>query len=286
MFRKQIVLKILFCIIALISSQSIFAQVVNIQSDTLNSEKKIFILKGFLQDEAKLWISPLRYKKNDWLVAAPVIAGTLVLIKYDEPIFKKFKSYKLQHQWVKDASPLFTAFGDGKVAVPISVLLFSGGVIFKDQKLKQTGTLAMQSMAHAAIISQIIKMAASRQRPYSMNGEDHWALFPAYFNGFKKGYSGPTYNSFPSGHSITIWTLASVIALQYKNHWYIPVICYSTATLTSLSRITMEAHWPSDVLVGAALGYGIAKYIVNKRKLTHWKLLPDCWRKNVSVKII
>ena len=285
MFLKQIVLKILFCIIGLIISQSVFAQDVNIQTDTSTSQKKIFIVKGYIQDEAKLWTSPLHYKKNDWFIAAPVIAVSLVLFKYDESIFQNFKNYKLQHQWVKDASPWVTAFGDGKVAVPISVLLYSGGEIFKDQKLKQTGTLAMQSMAHAAIISQIIKMAASRQRPYSMNGVDHWALFPAYFNSFKKGYSGPTYNSFPSGHSITIWTLASVIALQYKNHWYIPLICYSTATLTSLSRITMEAHWPSDVLVGAALGYGIAKFVVNKRKLTRWKLLPDCWRKNVSLKI-
>jgi membrane-associated phospholipid phosphatase len=37
---------------------------------------------------------------------------------------------------------------------------------------------------------------------------------------------------------------------------------YGFATAVSLSRITTSAHFPSDVFLGAALGYGITRYQV------------------------
>ncbi len=253
-----------------------------VDDSTIQGEK-IWLVKSIIQDEAKLWTSPLRYKKKDWLIAAPIISSTFFLIQYDESISKRIKELKLQHQGVKNVSPILSLGGDGKIAVPASVLLYAGGMIFKDTKLKQTGMLSMQAMLHAAIISQVLKMITSRQRPSAENGKDHWYWFPNYLKQFDNGYNGPACNSFPSGHTITVWSLATVIASQYKDQWIIPVLCYSTAILTGLSRITEDAHWSSDVLMGAALGYGIAKYIVNKRKMTKWLILPECSKNNLMV---
>jgi membrane-associated phospholipid phosphatase len=39
-------------------------------------------------------------------------------------------------------------------------------------------------------------------------------------------------------------------------------VSYGFATVISLSRITTIAHWPSDVFLGAAIGYSVSKYEV------------------------
>jgi len=43
----------------------------------------------------------------------------------------------------------------------------------------------------------------------------------------------------------------------------VPIISYSAATLIGLSRITENAHWITDVVAGAALGYFTGRQVVN-----------------------
>ena len=89
------------------------------------------------------------------------------------------------------------------------------------------------------------------------------------------------YNSFPSGHSITAWSVATVIAEQYKETIVVPVFAYAIATGVGLSRVTLNAHWLSDAIVGASLGYGIGRYLVRHHKNTRWTLFPGVAKKNI-----
>ena len=57
------------------------------------------------------------------------------------------------------------------------------------------------------------------------------------------------------------WALASVVAHEYnKNVWY-PVTAYGLASLVSLSRLSGQNHFCSDVLVGSAMGWFIGRYV-------------------------
>jgi membrane-associated phospholipid phosphatase len=38
-------------------------------------------------------------------------------------------------------------------------------------------------------------------------------------------------------------------------------LCYAFATGTAWSRVYDNKHWPSDVFIGAALGYAIGKTV-------------------------
>ena len=49
---------------------------------------------------------------------------------------------------------------------------------------------------------------------------------------------------------------------RYHTHRWVPWAVYGFATAISLSRITTSAHFPSDVFLGAALGYTITRYQV------------------------
>jgi membrane-associated phospholipid phosphatase len=49
---------------------------------------------------------------------------------------------------------------------------------------------------------------------------------------------------------------------RYKQHKGVPYVAYALATAISISRVTTGAHFPSDVFIGAATGFAIARFDV------------------------
>jgi membrane-associated phospholipid phosphatase len=67
---------------------------------------------------------------------------------------------------------------------------------------------------------------------------------------------GPGYklDSFPSGHSATIWVFVGIwLMSRYSGQKLIALIVL--ATLVSLSRVMVGAHWPEDITTGALIGW-------------------------------
>lgn len=78
------------------------------------------------------------------------------------------------------------------------------------------------------------------------------------FNIIGEKLSGST--SFPSGHSITLFTILTVLMFafapkrkSYKISYFI--ILVGLGLLFALTRVAVGAHYPLDVLVGCVLGY-------------------------------
>jgi len=66
--------------------------------------------------------------------------------------------------------------------------------------------------------------------------------------------SSNSYDSFPSGHAIVAWAVATPFALEYNAPWL-----YGVAGLTTLARAGSNKHWVSDTVAGSLLGYGIGR---------------------------
>jgi membrane-associated phospholipid phosphatase len=60
-------------------------------------------------------------------------------------------------------------------------------------------------------------------------------------------------HSFPSGHTVTIFTLAGIL-MFYLRSLFSRMCMIILAFLVGVSRIAVGVHWPVDVLAGAALG--------------------------------
>jgi membrane-associated phospholipid phosphatase len=80
-----------------------------------------------------------------------------------------------------------------------------------------------------------------------------------YFHGFRD-------DAFPSGHTMTAFATAAVIAGEYPST--APFV-YATASLVGLSVMKRGWHWPSDVLAGAAIGIiiGRASLAINRHRV-------------------
>ncbi|MDB5253915.1 MAG: PA-phosphatase like phosphoesterase [Flaviaesturariibacter sp.] len=78
------------------------------------------------------------------------------------------------------------------------------------------------------------------------------------------GPGGPKVNkSMPSAHTSNAFATASAFATVYQNMKWVPPVAYGLASLVGISRIYSNAHWASDVLVGAGVGY-------LSTKLSYW----------------
>ena len=62
-------------------------------------------------------------------------------------------------------------------------------------------------------------------------------------------------NTFPSGHAVTAFTVASLLVLGSHKPWRTASWALPMALLIALSRIAVGAHWPADLAAGAAGGW-------------------------------
>lgn len=217
--------------------------------------------REFLEDAGKIWTSPLRLRDKHVAPLVVLAASTAFLIAADETIHRTVKSYADEHVWVGDVGPVITEMGQTG-ALATAGLFFGAGLVFKDAKARDTGYLAASAMLQTALVDNVLKGLTGRQRPYYANGVDHWSGPKAFFKRFDED-AGGRYLSFPSGHSATAFALATVVALQYRRPGWVPFVAYGVAAGVGLSRMTIDRHWASDVLVGAVVGHLVARLVVH-----------------------
>ncbi len=65
--------------------------------------------------------------------------------------------------------------------------------------------------------------------------------------------------SFPSGHTAAAFVMAGLASHFYPS---LAPILYLWASLVGISRVFLGVHFPTDVLVGAGLGYSVIYYVL------------------------
>jgi membrane-associated phospholipid phosphatase len=225
----------------------------------VNIPKHNSIPGRFLRDEGDIWSSPSRMDWNDAAILGGVAAATAILIATDEQVYRSFINFRNDHTWVQKVSPVATKLGEFYVPYGVAALFCLKGVAFKDDEALDTGLLSAEAMLHSAIAVQVFKHLFGRTRPYVHDGQDKWFGPRAIVKRYSGGFS--SYDSFPSGHTITAFSLATVIAERSDQFW-VGATAYSLAGVCGLSRLTEQDHWLSDVVVGAAMGVAIGKLVV------------------------
>lgn len=231
--------------------------------------------------------APFHFTAREWIYTGAAAGITTALIYVDEDVDEWARPLKQKHQWINKSSPFISEFGSnyGIYSVIASGLVSAA---FKREKGVQTSLLATQAMITSGIWAQIIKQLTGRERPKAsyifshIQGGRWHGIFSKYFDVSPDDRSRFSYDAFPSGHTATAFSIATVYATQYKDIKIVPVLFYSAATLVGVSRLTEHEHWSSDVFVGALLGYLSGKQVVNNYNRTHG-LVPAKKKNNRQV---
>jgi membrane-associated phospholipid phosphatase len=128
------------------------------------------------------------------------------------------------------------------------------------QRIAQTALAFLASLVAGSLILHALKIALGRRRP---RDELEHGLF-----GFRPWRFELQYDSFPSGHALTIFCVAvtlSDVLPQFALLWF-AIALYLAAT-----RALLNAHFLSDVLVGAGIGL-----LASRETLLY--LFPALWQ--------
>ncbi len=213
------------------------------------------LLPNLISDQKRIWTFPAKLAQGQDLLATGAILGTTAALVAFDPteatFFRRTSS-------LNGFNNVFTSNATvaGTVAVPVA--LYAAGLLRKDSKMKSTALLAGEAIADAEILTTVLKDATGRVRPAAIpvrgNFSDTW---------FESGGSIVRGSgSFPSGHTIAAFSLATVVARRYGNHKWVPYAAYGMAAAVGFSRLSLSAHFLSDVFMGAALGYSISRFAV------------------------
>src|SRR5712692_6350726 len=209
-------------------------------SPTPSLERRFF--KNILRDQRAIWTSPLHLHGEDakWLV--PLGLATAALIATDRRTAGALHDNRPRLNISRDVSYLGSSFGAGAIAASFYLIGRARG----DARSRETGLLSAEALIDDVIVYSALKVATERTRPRKDLGRGRF-----FHGGF----------SFPSGHTVAAWSLAAIVASEYKDRPLIKFGAYGLATAVSISRFTGRNHFLSDVLVGSAIGYGIGRYV-------------------------
>jgi membrane-associated phospholipid phosphatase len=235
-------------------------------------------INSFFKEEKLIWSSPIKIKKKDWNYILPAAAGLGIIYTIDQPIRREL-TYLHNHQSSANSiNKNITYLGDGAVNIGISSLFILNGLIFKNHKSIETGYLSTKAIVHAGIVVFVLKTIAGRERPFYTDHQGRFHLF-------NRLEEGSAFHSFPSGHTITAFSMATVIAKEYRDKKWVGVTSYGLASLVGMSRIGLDKHWASDVFIGSVLGYAIGNFTF-KQHQNKWHVFPSATTSKASINLI
>ncbi len=207
----------------------------NADTDSAGNENRLGmpLIKNLLSDQKSIWTSPshLRWADGSWLF--PLAGATAGLLLTDRSTAIALSNPGNQVRYKN-----FSNYG-------LASLVGAGGGLYfwsevsRDDHQKETGILSGEAAIDSLGISTVLQTSFGRVRPYQDAGRGEF-------------FEGGT--SFPSDHAAVAWSIASVMAHEYPGV-FTKLAVYGMATAVSAFRVEGQQHFPSDVLVGSAIGW-------------------------------
>jgi len=193
-----------------------------------------------------------------WMYVYIIFGGFILLL------IPKAYIHLFINQYHSSAADVFftyaTLLGDGiSATILVVILLFIS--------FRYASMVAFSNIACSVIIQSLKRFIfADSVRPYQFFKEVH----PLYLVPGVEVYS---FNSFPSGHSATIFTTCTLLCLMTKQRCLRTVLFMMACTI-AFSRVYLSEHFFADIYAGAIIGvvvaYGAATYFNKSDGMPSW----------------
>jgi hypothetical protein len=195
-------------------------------------------LKHIAGDQKQFWTSPARFRTKDLKWILPAAGITAAFIASDSWWSRQVNPAHQQTSLTISDYGTYSLIGLGGAS-------FLFGSMTHDDHLQETGLLSAEAAINATGVTYLFKEITQRQRPLQGNGNGD------FFTGG---------SSFFSEHSAIAWSIASVWAHEYPG-WLSQIAAYGLASTITVTRVTAKQHFPSDVIVGSALGWYFGRQV-------------------------
>jgi len=156
----------------------------------------------------------------------------------------------------QDQGPLGTlasagnAWG-GSAALALGLGLWGGGVYTRHENVAAVGVRGVEAIVVSGLVTKVLKAGFGRSRP-RVTPTDAWDVE------FGRGWDND-HESFPSGHSTAAFAFAAAVTSETARRApdravLIGAGTFTLAGVTAFARMYDDAHWLSDVTMGAAIG--------------------------------
>ena len=198
----------------------------------------------------------MQYLRENKKLVLTAMSLPLFFFYLDKVVVSFLKNYYIQKSPVyyvlERADPFMNVISHGGAMITVAIVLCAAGKFF-NEKYYSAGKSLLVGIISSGIAVQIIKHLVGRMRPRLTDNSV---------------FVGPSikigYDSFPSGHTTVAFCVACILSSHFPRY---KVFFYFLAAMIGLERVEGIAHFPSDVLAGAALGIAIAKLLPVKLAL-------------------
>jgi len=172
--------------------------------------------------------------------------GAFILFTQDKLEFQKMIN-RNGTPLLDSISKILTHAGDGVFAI-------TALITFLFIRIKTAVLLVISFLMSAGIVQLLKRVVFSNmKRPFHLLSNDPDFRIIHDFN-----YH--TANSFPSGHSASIFAICTVIAYSYRNKITWQIILAVFAILIGFTRVYLCQHYLQDVIAGSLIGTLVGYY--------------------------
>ena len=184
------------------------------------------------------WVRQYR----NWLAFALFVLAVLLCLAFVDTAYERIDEPIESVPLVRSLSRMASDAG-GRTGGTILALLL---IIVSRRRWKQITRSIVGGLAIQTATVQVLKHLTGRPRPAQF--EDMTVFYGP----------GTDFHSFPSSHAAFAFMLATVAAAYFPRwRW----LAYGGASVIALSRVMLDRHFISDIMVGAFIGY-MAAYLV------------------------
>jgi membrane-associated phospholipid phosphatase len=219
---------------------------------------------------------PSLFTRSDPFVLGAFIAGAAAMRPFDKQIANEIREPEAQlNKTAGRAAKTFNFLGSPGTLVA-GVAMYGVGRLGHFDRVADLGLHSTEAIVLSSGVTYVIKGLVGRARPShaGVNDPDDFA----FGGGFRAGAS----SSFPSGHATAAFATATVVTLEThrwwpKSTWYIAPIMYGGASMVGVARLYSNAHWASDVVMGAGIGTLMGLKVFRYNHLTHENNRANRW---------
>ena len=236
-----------------------------------------FLLTGLYAETSELDISPkLVFHNIGWNTLNSFVynygfnfigAGLGTWGMIETGLDWKWRNTIYDNPWTENlGGPVMSVGGILPAITPLAFFIF--GKFGENEKTLVTACALTQTLILTMAIQSPLKMITGRRDPGLVNNSYYTRIgdeddFSGVFNWFNMDF----FNGWPSGHTANAFSAAATIAEIYHDSIPVKIGVFTYAALIGIG-VTFSAHWASEAVAGALIGYAIGKTVgMSYRKL-------------------